>query len=68
MFRLKKVINMGTDTISRKLSRLYFTPAKAKKFAEPYAEKMRAKGYKVVVRIDKFWKPPACVVDVFCKK
>lgn len=59
---------MGTDIISSKLSRAYFTPSRAKKFAEPYAKKMAARGYKVVVRTDNGFYPPVCVVDVFRKK
>lgn len=59
---------MGTNIISKTLSRVYRHPTKAKQFADAYAEKMRARGYEVqIVPSVHIW-PVYYMVDVLRKR
>lgn len=59
---------MGTNIVSKTLSRAFIHPKKAKEQAEAYAEKMKARGYEVYIRpsIDVY--PVWYTVDVIRKK
>jgi len=60
---------MGTNIVSKKLSRVFLHPTKAKENADRYAGKMRARGYKVYVRPGpSLINPKFYVVDVMRKK
>lgn len=59
---------LGTNIISKTLSRVYYHPTRAKQYAEAYAEKMRAREYEVYVRPHEEVYPPYYRVDVYRKK
>jgi len=59
---------MGTNFISKKLSRVYTHPIWAKEYAEVYAEKMRARGYVVTVKPSDSVYPLTYLVEVLRKR
>jgi len=58
---------MATNIVSKSLSRVYTHPTRAMENAQAYADKMRAKGYRVDIRPTNY-SPQAVMVDVMRKR
>jgi hypothetical protein len=61
-------LTMGTNIVSKKLSKVFYHLTRARQNAQRYADKMRNKGYEVIVAPDMGVEPPIYRVDVLRKK